>query len=603
MNIVTDWNLSMDSSPGTRLHRALPALLPALFLGLAGCATTDGVRGGGPGKAVAIKIIAFNDFHGHLAPPRQSITLNGPNGPVRVPAGGAAYFASAIAQLKAQNPNHIVVSAGDMTGASPLSSSLFLDEPTIAAMNLIGVDYNAAGNHEFDRGQNELLRLQNGGCAKFTTRTPCQVDTAFPGAHFQYLAANTVRQDGTTLFAPYGIKTFGTGRKAVRVGFIGMTLKGTADIVAKAGIAGIHFTDEAATANALIPQLRAQGADVIAILIHQGGNVTAPHGDQSCAGLTGDILPILDALDPSVDLVISGHTHKDYVCGYGRVNPSRPFLLTSAGQYGTLVTDIDISVDLRTRHVVSKRAENRIVQGAPYESASGRVDLTDLSPRYAPEPDVAALVARYAKASETFAQRVVGHVTGPISRTPNDAGEQPLGDLIADAQLAALRTTGGAQLAFMNQGGVRAELLPGEGGVVTFGALYAIQPFGNVLTVKSFTGQQLYDLLDQQFSTPGTLRILLPSANVRYSYDRSKPEGARISAFTIDGAPVDRAASYRVGMSQFLGDGGDGFAILRQGTDAYVGPVDLEALEGYFAASDPLAAPTPGRIHRLDIAP
>jgi len=578
---------------GARLGWAVALLV------LAGCATTTSPRQ--PAATAAIKIIAFNDFHGYLTPPRQAITVAGPDGPVSVPAGGAAYFASAVTQLRARNPSSIVVSAGDLTGASPLASSLFLDEPTIAAMNLIGVDLNAVGNHEFDRGQDELLRLQNGGCEKFTTREPCRIDRPFPGARFRYLAANAVRRDGTTLFAPYAIRTFGEGKRAIRIGFIGMTLKGTADIVSRAGIAGIDFTDEASTANALIPRMRAEGADVIVVLIHQGGSVTAPHGPASCAGLAGDILPILDALDPAVDIVISGHTHRDYVCNYGEVNPSRPILLTSAGQYGTLLTDIDLVVDLATRRIVSKTAENLVVQGEPYEGASGPVRLSPVTPAYPPDPRVQALVDRYVAASAEASQRVVGHVRGPVSRTPNEAGEQPLGDLIADAQLAALRAPGGAQLAFMNQGGVRAELLPGTDGAVTFGTLYTIQPFGNALTVKTLTGAQLFELLEQQFVGPDPARrVLLPSANVRYSYDLSRPAGMRIGDFTIDGRPVDRAARYRVGTSQFLGDGGDGFSVLRQGTDPFVGPLDIDALERYFRGA-PVAPPSLGRIRRIDV--
>ncbi|MET0239898.1 MAG: metallophosphoesterase, partial [Sphingobium sp.] len=435
-----------------------------ILLALAACTPRTQDRPASPAQTsaappVAIRIVAFNDFHGNLPPPRQYITAQTPTGPVKVPAGGGAYFASAIAKLKAENPLNIVVSAGDMTGASPLMSSLFLDEPTIEAMNLIGVDLNAAGNHEFDRGQDELKRLQTGGCAKFAAREPCQLSPKFPGASFQYLAANSVRQDGSTLFPPYAIRTFGEGKGAIKVGFIGTTLKGTAEIVSAAGIAGIHFADEAKTANALIPELRAKGADVIVVLVHEGGRVTAPHGAPSCAGLEGDILPVLDALDPAVDIVISGHTHREYVCDFGTVNPAKPFLLTSAGQYGTLVTSIDIAVDPLTRKLVSKHAENVIVQGEAYDGGTGRVDLTNAAPVYPADPRIKALIDRYSAASATFTQRVVGHATGAILRASTPSGEQAAGNLIADAQLAALRGPGGAQLAFMNQGGVRADIL------------------------------------------------------------------------------------------------------------------------------------------------
>ncbi|MDQ3139305.1 MAG: metallophosphoesterase, partial [Pseudomonadota bacterium] len=315
---------------------------------LAGCATLA------PAPApVEIKIVAFNDFHGNLEPPRQSVETSAVEGvSARVPAGGAAYLASAIDSLRAANPNHIVVSAGDMIGATPLVSALFLDEPTIHAMNRIGVDLNAAGNHEFDKGRAELLRMQNGGCAQHGLRKPCQLEP-FPGARFGLLAANTVTEDGTTLFPPYAIRSFGSGASKVRVGFIGLTLEATPALVTPAGIAGLSFRDEADTVNALIPRLRAEGVDAIILLIHEGATTTGRYNDKQCAGLAGDLPPILDRLDPAIDIVVSGHTHRAYVCDYGRINPARPFLLTSAGSAGTMLSDITLTIDPRTRAVVA----------------------------------------------------------------------------------------------------------------------------------------------------------------------------------------------------------------------------------------------------------
>ncbi|CAN5316288.1 bifunctional metallophosphatase/5'-nucleotidase [soil metagenome] len=578
------------------------APLLALLAALSACTSTMESRAPVTTAPVPIRIISFNDFHGYLTPPKLAITLKTPSGDVKVPAGGAAYFASAVAKLKAGNPLNVTVSAGDMTGASPLASSLFLDEPTVMTMSMIGGDFNAVGNHEFDRGQDELLRLQNGGCAKFTTREPCQIEKGFPGASYKYLSANTVKADGGTLFPPYAIKSFTQGATTIRIGFIGMTLKGTGAIVSAAGIQGIHFASEAETANALLPKLKAAGADIVIVLIHEGGTVTAPHGDQSCAGLDGDILPILDALDPSIELVISGHTHKDYICDYGKVKPGRNLLLTSAGQYGTLLTDIELLVDPVTKKILSKKADNLIVQGEGYEGANGPVPLTDQTPTYPAEPRVAALVDRYKAASATVTARIVGHVTGPISREENDAGELALGNLIADAQLAAMKTIGAAQMAFMNRGGVRAELLPGPDGAVTYGTLYTIQPFGNALVTKSYTGKQILDLLEEQFTrSAGDLRILSPSANLRYSFDRTKPDGSRVSDVTLDGKPLNPTATYRVAISNFLGDGGDGYTVLKTGTNPVNGPLDLEALEAYFKAHPgPIAPPALDRIHRAD---
>ncbi|HEX7852160.1 MAG TPA: bifunctional metallophosphatase/5'-nucleotidase [Sphingobium sp.] len=597
-------NCQRISSVGALLLFALSACSPSMEghrPGQAGIGNSGRQAADAQSRAIPVRIIAFNDFHGNLEPPRQAITLRTPDGPASIPAGGAAYLASAVAKLKAGNPLNLVVSAGDLTGASPLISSLFLDEPTVRAMNLIGLDLNAVGNHEFDRGQDELLRLQKGGCQKFTRREPCQIDKAFPGASFRYLAANAELQNGRTLFPPYAIRSFRNANGEVRIGFIGMTLKGTADIVSAAGVAGIHFADEAKTANALIPQMRKEGANIIVLLIHQGGSVTAPHGDQSCAGLEGDIIPVLDALDPAVDIVISGHTHRDYICEYGKVNPARPLLLTSAGQYGTLLTSIDLLIDPATHRLLSRRAENHIVQGEGFTGAKGAVPVSPLNESYPPDAGVKALVDRYKTASAAASGRVVGHAAGPMTRAKNDAGEQVLGELIADAQLAALRGPGGAELAFMNQGGVRADLVPGDDGAVTFGMLYAIQPFGNILTVKTFTGQQVLDLLEQQFRVKGSAQhLLLPSANVHYSYDWTRPAGSKVSDVTIDGKAIDRNARYRVATSQFLGDGGDGFTTLAQGTAPFVGPADLEALEAYFAATKTVSAPTGNRVRRLD---
>src|SRR3712207_2250938 len=258
--------------------RMLTAAAAAL-IALSGCAAPLAKRAGS--EPVAVKIIAFNDFHGNLEPPQRSVETPAPGpGALRVPAGGAAYLASAVDALRAKNPNNAVVSAGDLIGGSPLTSSLFLDEPTVLAMNLIGLDFNAAGNHEFDRGRAELLRMQNGGCAKNTfSHEPCRLDSEFPGAGFGFLAGNTLTETGQPLLPAYRIKTFGEGAATVRVAFIGLTLKRTASLVTPAGIRGLTFADEADTVNALVPRLKAEGAEAIVVLIHQGGETGGGYND------------------------------------------------------------------------------------------------------------------------------------------------------------------------------------------------------------------------------------------------------------------------------------------------------------------------------------
>jgi 5'-nucleotidase len=581
----------------------------AAMAALAGCAGPI-ARGGGA-SATQVEIIAFNDFHGNLEPPKLAISAPGAaaGATVRVPAGGAAYFASAVERLRSSNPNHIVVSAGDMISASPLASAVFLDEPTILAMNMIGVDLNAVGNHEFDRGRAELLRMQKGGCAKYTLREPCQLDRPFPGARFGFLAANVVTESGETLFPPYAIRSFGSGRNAVRIGFIGLTLKEAATLVTPAGVAGLSFRDEADTINALIPRLKAEGADAIVVLIHQGLSTKVGYDDKSCGGVDGDLLPILARLDPAVDLVVSGHTHNAYICDYKTIDPSRPFLVTSAGKFGTLLTDIRLTIDPAAGRVTAKSADNLIVQGEGYIGSSGPVEPSGLYPRYQRDPRVAALVDRYVAASAPLANRKIGRLTGPALRDEDLGNEQVLGDLIADAHLAATRApgSGGAQLAFTNASGVRADVLPGPGGDVTYGQIFAAQPFGNNLIVKSYTGRQIKALLEQQFAsgtnTVGDPNMLLPSANFHYSYDLSRPEGRRIVEAILDGGPLRDDGIYRIAMNSFLATGGDNFTIFREGTNQIGGPQDIDAFEAYVTAGSPLAPPAMGRIRRLDAPP
>ncbi|HEX8574180.1 MAG TPA: bifunctional metallophosphatase/5'-nucleotidase [Allosphingosinicella sp.] len=577
---------------------ALRLAAAAFLLALGGCATTDRAAV----APVEVKLIAFNDFHGNLEPPKLTIDhpASGPEA-VRVPAGGAAYLASAIAGLRSGNPNSLVVSAGDMIGASPLVSALFLDEPAIHAMNLIRVDYNAVGNHEFDRGQAELLRMQKGGCEKHTVRQPCAVEP-FAGARFGFLAANVVGKDGATLFPAYAIRSFGKGRSRVKVAIIGMTLKETPTVVTPAGVAGLSFRDEAETVNALIPKLKAEGADAIVVVVHQGVYSKLGYNDQSCGAVEGDLLPILDRLDPGVDAVVSGHTHHAYVCDYGRINPARPILLTSASSYGRLVTDIDLTIDPVAGKVIAKRARNVVVQSEAFTGSRGDTPPTDAVPRYSAEPAVAALVERYSKAAEPIAARPVGRLSGPALKSANEHGEHVLGNLVADAQLAATRgaSSGGAQLAFMNPGGVRADLVPAADGGISFGQLFASQPFANILVVKSLTGRQIRAALEQQFASGSNSvqnpYILSPSHNVRFAYDLARPEGQRIVLLTLDGQPIRDEAVYRVAMNNFLGGGGDNFTIFKEGTDPVGGLQDLDALEAYIAAAGTLAPPALGRV-------
>jgi 5'-nucleotidase len=581
-------------------------LAPAAALALVGCASTT-IRSPAAGRQAArpveLTLIAINDFHGNLEPPRRTVTVpaQGAQPEVRVPAGGAAYLAGAVNAIRARSKNHLVVSAGDLIGASPLISSLFLDEPTIEAMNLIDLDFNAVGNHEFDRGRAELLRLARGGCEKHTRRDPCALNPSFGGADFVFLAANVTTEDSQPLLSPYAIRGFGDEGQRVLVAVIGMTLKDTPALVPPAGVAGLSFRDEADTVNALIPGLKARGADLVVVLIHQGLNTEESYNSKSCEGLSGDLLPVLKRLSPQVDVVVSGHTHQAYICDFAQVDPQRPFLVTSGGSYGTLVTEIRLTVD-PVKGVVARGADNHIVQSEAFTGPAGAVEPTARVARFAPDPRVAALVERYRAAAQPLAARVVGSLAGPAVRERTPSGESVLGNLIADAQLAATRESG-AQIAFMNSGGLRADLVPAADGSVSFGAIYAVQPFGNTMTVKSFTGRQIKAILDQQWSSGSNSvekpNFLLPSAGFTYSYDLSRPAGQRLVDVRLNGEPLADARVYRVAMSNFLASGGDNFTIFQQGTDQVGGPQDIDALEAYLAANPRLAPPLPNRIRNL----
>jgi 5'-nucleotidase len=564
-------------------------------LALAGCATAPAVPVIAPlTQPTEVQILAINDFHGNLEPPKLFIEAPGPDGtPVKVPAGGITHLATAAKTLRAGHPYTITVSAGDMIGASPLVSALYLDEPTIAAMNLVGVSLNAVGNHEFDKGTRELTRMQRGGCEKYTSRQPCALEP-FAGASFPFLAANVVTADGSTLFPGTAIREFGP----VKIGFIGMTLKETGTIVTPAGVAGVTFADEAATANALVPQLKAQGADAIVILLHQGGQTTGGYNDKSCPNLTGDILPILAKLDPAIDVVISGHTHRSYICELPRTG-AHPLLLTSAGSYGTLISDIRLTFS-PDRHVVAQRADNIIIQGEPYSTALGTVPIVSSYPVYAPDPAVGAIVSRYVAAAAPHANRVVGRLSGPVTKAMTPDRENSAGEFLSDAALFGGRGAG-AQIAFTNQGGIRADLVPAADGSVTYGQIFSVQPFGNDLIVLTLTGAQLKALLEQEFaSATNTVQkpiMLLPSEGFFYSYDTRRAAGDRIVEMRLNGKPIDPAARYRVAVGSFLATGGDNFSVFKQGADVTDVGIDLDATEAYLKTNP--RVPRLGRIKNL----
>ena len=579
--------------PMQTLTRRLPILLLPL---LAACATPQGLhRASAP---IEVGVIAINDFHGALEPPRAAVVApDGAGGSMPVPAGGAAWLASAVDSIKALHPNHVVVAAGDLTSASQLASSLHLDEPAVGVMNRIGLEFNAVGNHEFDRGWKELLRLQNGGCEKNTRLRPCQLEP-FKGAGYRYLAASTFRADGSTLFPATGLKSFGKGRARVTIGFVGLSLKDVPLLVSPDQLAGLTFGDEAEAINKAVPLLRKQGADAVVVLIHQGGKTTSD-SPQGCDNLTGEIKPILDRLSPGVDLVVSGHTHWQYVCQYGQSGDGTQILLTSAGVYGKLVTDITLRIDPVTHRVVGKQARNVIVQSPGYASGRGAVPNTTLYPQFTPRADVATYVEGYVKDAAALIARPVGKLSGPAAKTSGESADGGvLGNLIADSLLAGARDAG-AQIAFTNPFGIRAPIDPAPDGSVTFGQIYAVEPFNNTLVTLAMTGAQVRAVIEEGLDDKGAFQVLSPSAGLAFNYDMRRPSGDRLVSLALDGKPIDPAATYRVTVMNFLAEGGDGFSVFTQGKVLARGMVDNEALQAWIAAEPVRQVPAEDRTVKV----
>ena len=567
------------------LRRFLPVVLLAVMMVVLVAAIGPASAAPEPlGRMVNIQILAVNDFHGALMPPG---TIGTPTGNVN--AGGAEYLATWIKTMKAQNPKTAVVSAGDMIGATPLLSALFHDEPAVEVFNEIGLDFNAVGNHEFDEGLTELLRMQNGGCHPVDG---CADGDPFEGADFRYLAAN-VFYEGTnrTIFPAYRVMTF----SGVKVAFIGMTLEGTPGIVSPSGIAGLQFKDEADTVNRLVSILKNKGIKAVVVLVHEGGYPAVATEYNGCSGISGPIVDIVERTSDSVDLFITGHTHQAYNCVIdGRV-------VTSAASNGRLVTRINMDVSRKTKDVTSVSAENVIV-----------------TQTVAKDPVITALIAKYNTFAAPLANRVVGSITADFVRGATRGVESNIGRLIADAMLDATDdpNNGNAQIAFMNPGGIREDFLVSDiygteaPGVVTFGELFAVQPFGNAMVTMDLTGTQIDQALEAQWlgvnPVPGN-KLLQVSEGFTYSYSAAvaaNPANAgnvvNIADIKLNGVPIDPNGVYRVTVNSFIADGGDQFPVFTQGTNRLGGAVDTDALEAYFLAHSPL---TPDPTPRITVLP
>ncbi len=575
-----------------RRAAGLIAVGTAAVLGLA---TGGTVTQAAPAKPkpthTQIQLLAINDFHGNLeAPTGSSGNING------VPAGGAAFLATHLKQMRAaaeaKGQDSVTVAAGDLIGASPLLSAAFHDEPTVEALNGMGLEAASVGNHEFDEGWHELLRMQTGGCLPDgdgqNNQNSCP-DPArpFQGAKFKYLSANVFFENTQrTLFKPYTIKTFDDGRK---VGFIGMTLENTPNIVTKAGVEGLTFKDEIETANALVPELKKKGVKSIVVLLHEGGFPADPKAYNSCPGISGPIVDINKGLDPEIDAIISGHTHQGYNCSLPD-SAGQPRLVTSASSFGRLVTEVRLSVNNATGDVdrLNTLANNQIVtRDVPADRRTSD------------------LISKYQTLVAPISNKVIGHITTPtISRTPDDSLESPLGDLIADAQLADPSVVTGGKTpvaAFMNPGGIRADL-GSNAGEVTFGQAFTVQPFNNFLVSMDMTGTQIKALLEQQFSgvngpEAGKYKVL-QVAGITYTWNPAAAAGSKIvpGSVKIGGQPIVDGTSYRIVTNNFLSDGGDGFPAFTTATNKFFGGLDIDAFAKYLTEHDPYTAVPTDRI-------
>ena len=567
------------------LRRFLPMLLLAAMVVMLVVAIGPAEAAPSPlGRTVPIQILAVNDFHGALMPPG---TIGTPTG--NVLAGGAEYLSTWIKSMKADNPKTVVVSAGDMIGATPLLSALFHDEPAIEVFNEIGLDFNAVGNHEFDEGLTELLRMQKGGCHPVDG---CADGDPFEGADFRYLAANVV-YEGTnrTIFPAYRVMSF----SGVKVAFIGMTLEGTPGIVSPSGVAGLDFKDEADTVNRLVSILKSKGVKAVVVLVHEGGYPAVATEYNGCSGISGPIIDIVERTRDDVDLFITGHTHQAYNCVIdGRV-------VTSAASNGRLVTRINMEVSRKSKDVTSVSAENVIV-----------------TQTVAKDPVITALIAKYNAFAAPLSNRIIGSITADFVRGASRGVESNIGRLIADAMLDATddANTGNAEIAFMNPGGIREDFLvsdiaageaPGE---VTFGEMFIVQPFGNAMVTMDMTGTQIDTALEAQWigvnPVPGN-KLLQVSEGFTYSYSAAvaaNPANAGnvvdINTIMLNGVPIDPNGVYRVTVNSFIADGGDQFPVFVQGTNRLGGAVDTDALEAYFLAHSPL---TPDPVARITVLP
>ncbi len=549
----------------------------AAAIGLAGCVATQ------PGGPRTLTVLSINDFHGYLqsrGPTPAMLRLPEADGSLGKPqaAGGIPYLAGALDQLRAQHPDALVVAAGDLIGASPLNSALLADEPSLAAFDKLGLVASALGNHELDQGLPALQDKLAGRCPA----TGCPLP-GYAGVHFPYLAANLIDSSGKAPFQSYVIREV----QGLKLAVVGVVTKDTPKVSLPRNMEGLRFLDEADTLNALVPELRAQGVQLLVAVMHEGAEWHGPANDPSyaCTGLGGRGVDIAHRLSKDYALIVSGHSHMAYTCKVdGR-------LLVQAGSFGAWITQTTLQVD----------GQGRVLDAQA-------VNIPVLQSRYTPAPAFAALEAEAEKLTESVRLRPIATVAHGLRRTPTDPdGDAGLGNLIADSQAAYARGHDTAQgagpvVALMNLGGIRTDLEASPARPVNLSELTAIQPFHNDLVALTLSGAQLRELLQHQLprgtSAP---RLLQPSGSLRYTWSRAADGSSRLLEVKVDGQPLDDARSYRIVANGFMADGGEGLSVMRQGRDRTVLGEDLDALLDYLAAHpEAVDQVQPGRIRRVE---
>ncbi|MCG2586095.1 bifunctional UDP-sugar hydrolase/5'-nucleotidase [Massilia sp. TS11] len=514
---------------------------------------------------VEINLVAINDFHGHLDATRPALVNPQHPGENQSEAGGAELLGAALQAWRREDPDLLFVAAGDLIGATPALSAMWADEPAIGVMNLLGLRVSAAGNHEFDQGRHELQRQLEGGCAGATRPAKtCRLSGEYRGAQFGYLAANVIeRASGRPWLPAYRIETV----KGVKLALIGAVTRETPSLVMGSGIQGLDFTDEAEAINRLLPELRAQGVQAFVVLIHEGGGTRETYNQADCGKLEGPIVPIVKRLDPAIKLVISGHTHRAYLCNVdGRV-------VTQAAKGGQMLSRIRLTLDDSDGQVRAVQASNVLLQPG----------------QYAPDPRITAYLAQVRTASAAaLAQPVARVAVNRIERVPSAAGESRLGSLVADALLDATRAQG-VQLALMNLGGIR-EPLQARQQVVSMGDALAVLPYGNVLVLMDLSGAQLREILEQQWEPKyDERRLLQVSRGLHYVWDKTRPAGQRIlpGSLTLDGQPLGDGQRVRIVTNNFLAEGGSNFDTFRAGQQRVETPLlDIDAFVHYLSKLD-----------------